>query len=134
MNRTHLERAFGKRAEALGYGFRCAAGAYLPHDLPPFPSAWLLPPELHAAEGRRHGRLTYDVVLHLLRDGARLDARARSEAWERMEDDLLHLFTLLSDDEQVVAVEGLTIRPRTYELTHRGEIALSATARVITWF
>lgn len=134
MNRTHLERAVGERAEALGYGFRCAAGAYLPHDLPPFPAAWLLPPELRTAEGRTHGRLTYDLTLHLLRDGARLDARSRSEAWERMEDDLLGLYTSLSNAERVVGVEGLTIRPRTYELTHRGEIALTASARVVTWF
>lgn len=134
MNRTLLERAFESRAAALGYGFRCAAGEYLPHDLPPFPAAWLLPPDLRSAEGRTHGRVTYDVTLHLLRDGARLGPAARTAAWAAMEEELLGLFISLSGETVVVAVEGLTIRPRTYVLTNRGEISQSASARVVTWF
>lgn len=134
MNRTPLERAFEKRAVRMGYGFRCAAAEYLSQDLPPFPAAWLLPPQLRSAEGRTRGRVTYDVTLHLLRDGARLDAPARSAAWAAMEEELLALFTSLSDEPDVLGIEGLTLRARTYALTNRGEIAQSAEARVVTWF
>lgn len=134
MNRTHLERAIGQRATTLGYGFRCADIAYLPHELPPFPAAWLEPPLLHAIEGRTRGRITYDLTLHLLRDGARLGDRERLAVWASLEEDMLAVFTSLSAEQTVVGVEALTIRPRTYALTTRGEISQSAQARVVTWF
>lgn len=32
------------------------------------------------------------------------------------------------------AVEGLSVRPRSFSLTPHGEISQTATARIVTWF
>ncbi|MEG1622349.1 MAG: hypothetical protein RR330_03140 [Alistipes sp.] len=134
MNRTLLERALQTRSEALGYRFCCAAEEYLPQSVSAYPAAWLKPPQLHAIEGRTGGRISFDVTLHLLHNGARLAAVARAQAWETMEEHLINIFTNLSNDPGVIAVEGLTIRPRTYALSNHGEISQTAEARVITFF
>ena len=46
------------------------------------------------------------------------------------------LFVVLSPKppERILAVEGLSVRPRSFSLTPHGEISQTATARIVTWF
>ena len=104
------------------------------HTVRSYPAAWLAPLELHAVEGRGHGRATYDMTLHLLSSGARLSPTERRAALARMEEQLLEIFAALSLDERVLAVEGLSVRPRAFALTPHGEISQTAAARIVTFF
>ena len=77
MNRTHLEGAAGKLTAQRGYTFYTGPEGDMGHTVRNYPAAWLAPPELHAVEGRTHGRATYDMTLHLLRPGARISPAER---------------------------------------------------------
>lgn len=134
MNRTHLEGAAEALAAEQGYAFHTGPESDMAHTLRSYPAAWLAPLELHAVEGRGHGRATYDMTLHLLSSGARLSPPQRRAALARMEEQLLEIFASLSLDERVLAVEGLSIRPRTFALTPHGEISQTAAARIVTFF
>lgn len=134
MNRTSLERALQTLAEARGYHFHAAAEEYMARQIGAYPAAWLAPLKLLEIDGRRHGRAVYGVTLHLLCEGARLTPGQRNERWASMEGQALDLFGRLCDAERVVAVEKLTLRPRTFAFTNHGEISLTAEAEVITWF
>ena len=52
----------------------------------------------------------------------------------RLEEQLLEIFAALSLDERVLAVEGLSVRPRAFALTPHGEISQTAAARIVTFF
>lgn len=134
MNRTHIEGAAEALATQLGYAFHTAPEGDMFHTVRSYPAAWLAPLELHAVEGRSHGRATYDMTLHLLRTGARISPAERRAALAQMEEHMLGIFAALSLDGRVLAVEGLTVRPRTFALTPHGEISQTATARIVTWF
>lgn len=134
MNRAPLERAVQKLAEQLGYPFHEAPEACMARQIASLPAAWLLPPDLHAIEGTRHGRASYDLTLHLIDRGAALPHPERARRWAEMERDALDLFSRLTETPCVVAVENLTLRPRSAALTNHGEIALTASCRVLTCF
>lgn len=134
MNRTHLEGVAETLATQAGYTFYAGPEGDMAHTVRSYPAAWLAPLELHAVEGRSHGRATYDTTLHLLRSGARLAPEARRTALADMERHLLDIFAALSLDGRVLAVEKLAIRPRTFALTPHGEISQTATARIVTFF
>ena len=57
-----------------------------------------------------------------MRDGARTNPAGRREAAAALENDLLAVFAALADDERVVAVEQLTIRPEEGGPTHHAAI------------
>lgn len=134
MNRTHLEGAAEALAAQRGYAFHTGPEDGMAHTVRSYPAAWLAPLELHAVEGRGHGRATYDMTLHLLSSGARLSPAERRAALARMEEQLLEIFAALSLDERVLAVEGLSVRPRAFALTPHGEISQTAAARIVTFF
>lgn len=133
MNRTHLESTVVELAEALGYPCVVAPDDYLP-GVAALPAARLAPVEFHEIEGRRHGRITYDLTLRLLREGLKRPHAARTEVWEQMENDLLELFNRLSDSPRIIAVEQLTLTPAAGTLTPHGELSQTAHARIITSF
>ena len=54
--------------------------------------------------------------------------------YKRQEEQLLEIFAALSLDERVLAVEGLSVRPRAFALTPHGEISQTAAARIVTFF
>lgn len=110
-------------AAQQGYAFHTGPEDGMAHTVRSYPAAWLAPLELHAVEGRGHGRATYDMTLHLLSSGARLSPTERRAALARMEEQLLEIFAALSLDERVLAVEGLSVRPRAFALTPHGEIS-----------
>ena len=127
MNRTHLEGAAEALAAQQGYAFHTGPEDGMAHTVRSYPAAWLAPLELHAVEGRSHGRAT-------LSSGARLSPTERRAALARMEEQLLEIFAALSLDERVLAVEGLSVRPRAFALTPHGEISQTAAARIVTFF
>ena len=124
MNRTHLEGAAEALAAQQGYAFHTGPEDGMAHTVRSYPAAWLAPLELHAVEGRSH----------LLSSGARLSPTERRAALARMEEQLLEIFAALSLDERVLAVEGLSVRPRAFALTPHGEISQTAAARIVTFF
>lgn len=134
MNRTSLERALQRLADEAGFPFYSAPEEYMARQLASLPAAWLAPPKLIEIDGRKHGRAIYAVTLHLLAPGARSSPDERREQWAEAEKTALELFSALSDEPEVVAVEHLTLQPRTFPFTNHGEIALTAEARIVTWF
>lgn len=110
MNRTHLEGAAEKLTAQRGYTFYTGPEGDMGHTVRNYPAAWLAPPELHAVEGRTHGRATYDMTLHLLRPGARISPAERRTALAEMETQMLEIFAELSLYERILAVEGLSVR------------------------
>lgn len=134
MNRNHLERAAETLAARRGYAFVAAPDQHLPLALATLPAAVLAPLALHSVEGHRHGRAIYDLTLRLLCAGARLAPEARRTALATLEDDLLSLLAELSEDDAVIAIEGLALCPAEGTLTPHGELSQTATARILTHF
>ena len=66
--------------------------------------------------------------------GCALDKSTVTGLLARMEEQLLEIFAALSLDERVLAVEGLSVRPRAFALTPHGEISQTAAARIVTFF
>ncbi len=134
MNHTNLTDAIGQLAAAAGYGFHTADERYMSQTITSYPVMWLAPPQFDSMEGLRHGRMTYAVTLYAMEAGAKMSAAEREAAYARLEGDVVELFTALSKADVVVAVEKLTVRPQTRTLTNHGEVAVTATADVITFF
>lgn len=105
-----------------------------PREIVLLPAAWLPPIRLKEVEGRLHGRATYSVELRLLHPGAKLSSERRNEVWSQTELQLFDLFTQLSTDPKVIAVENLTVQPGSGAYTPHGEISQTAKADVITCF
>jgi hypothetical protein len=66
--------------------------------------------------------------------GAKLSPAEREQTWSRLEDDLVEMFSKLSDTIRVISVEELKIRRTSSTLTTHGEVAATATAEVVTFF
>ena len=133
MNCAQLERALRILSESRGYSFHSLPSARIA-EVTHLPAAVLEPPTVASVEAKRHGRISYEVTLHLLCPAARASASQRSEYLERMESELLEIFTQLSDDECVIAIEDLGMTPREYAFTAHGEISQTARAKVVTFF
>ena len=134
MNNLQLAQTLRDLSVYLDYNFNEGEQSAMSQCIRQYPAAWLNPPALHSVEGREHGRITYDVTLHLTDAGAKLSPEARNRRAAEMEKDMLEIFTRLSETSNVIAVENLTIAPRTFALTSHGEISQTANARVITCF
>lgn len=134
MNNLSLVNSLLVAASKHGYKPLCGDKNRMARMLPPFPSAWIELPALHSVEGRSAGRTTYDVVMHLFDAGAELSHDQRMSRLARMENDMVDIFTSLSDVAEVVAVENLTVTSGIFSQTNRGELSQTAKARIITWF
>lgn len=134
MNRTHLLQAFERTATADGYLFHSTDERYIPQLVTSFPALWLAPPKFKSMEGRKHGTITYDITAHALDAGAKLSPTERNARHAALEEELLKVFSMLSEEEFVVTVENLSIRHSSQTLTSAGEVAATATAEVITFF
>ena len=111
MNRTYLTRAIRELAGVYGYTIHIDTDDRTPREIVLLPAAWLPPIRLKEVEGRLHGRATYSVELRLLHPGAKLSSERRNEVWSQTELQLFDLFTQLSTDPKVIAVENLTVQP-----------------------
>ena len=121
MNRTYLTRAIRELAGVYGYTIHTDTDDRTPREIVLLPAAWLPPIRLKEVEGRLHGRATYSV-------------ERRNEVWSQTELQLFDLFTQLSTDPKVIAVENLTVQPGSGAYTPHGEISQTAKADVITCF
>lgn len=135
MNNASICRSVREEASALGYDFAMAEEKFSAAAADcRFPFALLAPPEIHDVQGRRHGRIEYDIELRLLDAAADLDAAGRTALRQKMESDALALFVALSQHDRIIAVENLKTAFSHFTATLRGEIMLTATARVVTCF
>lgn len=134
MNRTKLLQAFERTATANGYNFQSTDDRYIPQLVHSYPTLWLSPPLFQSMEGRTHGTITYNITAHALDAGAKLSPTERNARQAALEQDLLGLFSTLSEEDFVIAVERLKIKHTSQTLTASGEVAATATAEVITFF
>lgn len=134
MNRNKLINAIGEIATAGGYNFQTDVEALTPHRTSAYPAMWLAPPKFESMSGRNHGKVIYSVKLHAVCDGLKYNAAGRNTAWTMMESDLLNLFSQLSEEDFVVAIEQLKMQHSCSTMTNHGEVATTATANVITFF
>lgn len=134
MTPVYLAQQLRELAAVRDYAFFSAPDEYMASEIDRYPAAWLTPPRLKTAEGRRHGKRTYEIQLHLLQPGLRLTHAERARRLDEMERTLLDIFTELTEDPKVICAERLSIRPRTCAFTNHGEISQSAAAEVTVWF
>ncbi len=134
MNRKKLLHAFESTATAEGYSFYSASDELISSTTKCYPAMWLSPPQLSSIEGRTHGKATYSVTLHALQATAKMAPSMREQVAQRMEQELLDLFTTLSKKDFVISVEELAIRHSTQTIASHDKIALTATADIITFF
>ncbi len=133
MNRAQLEGALRVLSKSLGYSFYSLPANRLA-EVKQFPAVALEPPTVAAVEGRGHGRISYNVTLHILNPAVKLSAQERSNALHKMETDMMDIFASLSENERVIVVDDLGITPREYALTNHGEISQTARAKVVTYY
>ena len=133
MNRAQLEGALRVLSQSHGYSFS-SLPAHRLAEVKRLPAVVLEPPTVDKVEGRGHGRITYNVTLHILSLAAKLSAEERSLALQQMESDVLAIFAALSENERVIVVDGLGITPQEFVLTTHGDISQTARAKVVTHF
>ena len=134
MNRKQLLQAVERIATADGYHFHSTDDRHMSQLITAYPTIWLSPPVFSSMQGRKHGKVVYAVTLHAMDAGAKLPPEERESIWTRLEQDVVELFSSLSSEEFVVAVENLKIRHSSHTLTPHGEVAATATAEVVTFF
>ncbi|MCH5330110.1 MAG: hypothetical protein J1E04_04020 [Alistipes sp.] len=134
MNNSALVEALREAASRKGYTLRCADADRLTPASSRFPAALLAPPVVHSARGRRHGRIEYDVTLRLSDLGADLPPEERYRLRQQIENDALEIFTSLSRHQRIIAVENLNITQLPFSASLHGEAAVTAKARVLTFF
>lgn len=121
-------------ATAKGYTFYSDVEELARSTVKILPAVWLSPPKFSSVEGRKHGKITYEVTLHAMCDGVKCASAARNQSWTQMEEELVEIFSLLSHNEKVATVRELTIRNTTNTLACCGEVVATATAQVVTLF
>ena len=134
MNRTLLCRAIEGLVMRCGYDFRQHDRSYYPSSLSHYPAAFLSTPKFVAIEGRKHGRITYNISLIVARQAGKLSPTERNELYAQMEQQLLELFVELSKEGLVAVVDNLTISPYAEAVDPHGAIALEAQANIETIF
>ena len=134
MNREKLINAIENISKAGGYTFYFDGEEKMPRFITRYPAMWLSPPRFESMKGRNHGKIIYSVKLHAMQDGLRLDSAGRNAAWNKMEADLVEVFSQLSEKDFVVAVEKLKVQHSSATMTNHAEVATTASANVITFF
>ena len=104
MNHTYLINAIESIATADGYSFYTDSEERMSEQIKSYPAVWLQPPKFQQMEGRKHGKVTYDVTLHAMDAGAKLSPAEREQTWSRLEDDLVEMFSKLSATIRLISV------------------------------
>lgn len=133
MNRALLCSAIEGLVSKCGYEFYLNDKSYYPVTVCRYPAAFMSQPEFVSLEGRKRGRITYNVSLTLAQQGAKLSPQERNSLLAEMEQQLLQLFVELSQEASVAVVDNLTITPIAVVDNH-GAIAIEAKAKVETIF
>lgn len=134
MNRQFILDAVEQAATARGYSFHSDSDVGLKLPRSAYPAVWLNPPQFVSKQGRTHGKVTYSLTMHLMGGGVKFNAAQRAQAWEQMEDDALEIFSIVSQGDKVVAVNGLKVRSGDIALASNGEVVTTATAEVVTFY
>ncbi|MBR5886302.1 MAG: hypothetical protein IKY93_06580 [Alistipes sp.] len=134
MNRRKLISAVQGICNAKGYEFRVLDSSALSAQSPSMPAAVLIEPKFQKIEGRKHGKITYRIVLYLFENGARLAPETVSEKIVQMENNMLEMFMQLSESEPIAVVDNLQMEHALQSKLGRAEIALKATADVVVIF
>ena len=134
MNRKKLIQAVERIATADGYTFHSTDDSEMPHTIRQYPLVWLSPPFFTSMEGRKQGKITYSLTLHAMQADAKLPPAERERVWAQLEEDVVGMFSTLSEEDFVIAVEDLKIRHTSHTHTPHGEICATATAEVVTFF
>ncbi len=134
MTIEYLTNSIEKAARAKGYEFASAAKEYLPSQVATLPAAFMLPPEFRAIEGRKSGKITYRITLYLLAKGAHIAPAKREQLLEKLENDAFGIFSRLSAEQRVLAVEDMTLAPLSKPLTSRGDVAIKGEGNVVVSF
>lgn len=134
MNREIIVSAISQAAESRGYIFHCDNALHLHSKVHTLPAVWLEPPQFVRQQGRHHGTMTYSVKMHALQAGFKLSSEQRHQARVALEEDVLAIFSSLSQNERIIAVEDLSIRISDAALTSCGEVAVTAAAEIVTHF
>ena len=134
MNREKLINAFQQTATAQNYTFYSAEDRHLTQMVKHYPAIWLSPPEFHSMEGCNHGTVIYNVTLHALHLGAKLDEKQREARSTELEQSLIELFSSLSEFDFIAEVDNLRIKHSSHTLNTLGDVTATATAEVITIF
>ena len=134
MNRAFLCSAIEGLAVQHGYTFQLNDEAHYPTTVCRYPAAFMAQPEFTSIEGRKHGRITYKIVLRLAQQGAKLPPSERNILLDTMEAELINIFVELSKTERVAVVDKLAISPCQEAIDVHGALALEANAYVTTIF
>lgn len=134
MNRRKLISAVQGICNAKGYEFRVLDSSALSAQSPSMPAAVLIEPKFQKIEGRKHGKITYRIVLYLFENGARLAPETVSEKIVQMENNMLEMFMQLSESEPIAVVDNLQMEPALHSRLGRAEIGLKAVADVVVIF
>ena len=134
MNRAILSSAIEGLVSNYGYDFNRNESSYYPTSVCRYPAAFMSEPEFVSIDGRKHGRITYEISLHLAQQGAKLAPSERSTLLDEMEQQMLDIFTELSQEECVAVVERLQISPTQPAIDNHGALAIVGKAEVVTIF
>jgi hypothetical protein len=134
MNRAILCSAIEEVVSRYGYDFTLNDKSYYPATICRYPAAFMLQPEFLRQEGRKHGRITYNVSLRLARQGAKLTPKERSELLAEMEGQMMEMFISISQTQRVAVVDKLTIKPLSETVDTHGAVAIEAKADIETIF
>lgn len=134
MNRAILSSAIEGVVSSYGYEFNLNDSACYPTTVCRYPAAFMSQPEFSSIEGRKHGRITYSISLHLAQQGAKLSTAERNNILAEMEQQMLDIFTELSREECVAVVEGLQISSTSPTIDNHGALAIVGKAKVVTIF
>lgn len=133
MNRAILSSAIEEAVSAVGYNFAEYPERLYPCIVNVYPTVTLIEPEFRRMEGRKHGKITYFVTLHLDKIGVKLSFEERKRALAEMEQDMVDIFLRLSNHQRIASVEELFIEQPSLTDEH-GALSLVATAEVATIF
>lgn len=134
MNREVIIEAIEQAATKGGYMFHSDEEQQMPVAVKSYPALWLVPPQFSSIEGRKHGKVTYAVKLHMMHEGAKFTGQQRNQKWKQMEDEVIEIFASVSQHERVVAVNNLKMGNNSKTHSTHGELVVTATADVVTFF
>jgi hypothetical protein len=134
MNRKTIIDAVEQAATARGYNFYSDEAENVRTIIKRLPALCLTPPKFLSMQGRRHGKITYEVTLHAIRNGIKCSPDQKDAIWAELEQHLLDIFSLVSQNEKVAAINDLTIDCTSHGKVLVGGVEATAKARVETLF
>ena len=134
MNRETIVNAIEQAATSGGYTFHCDGEQQMPVAVKEYPALWLTPPQFLKIEGRKSGKITYSVKVYAMENGIKFSPTERLNKLNKLEEDVVQMFAAVSQDERVVAVNNLKMSNNSKTDCTHGELVMTATAEVVTFF